>query len=153
MLAVHIVLSLCFILNVPLPLFNQNTLLGYYKSYAALGPFFTDKSVSSTYLMGVSFKTEDWSPWAFPQLTSHQNYLDQLDYEQLKRAEFEKLLSWYALSANQQTGIQDYLTQYLTTRYSTNEHIDSVGLMVLKRSGSNLEVQTDTLSINFYPVE
>jgi len=152
LLSTHIALAVCFIFSIwPTPFFERNSFLKYYKDYAAIGPFFTEQSVQSTYLLGVSFKNDDWSTWSYPQLTNHQRYLKGISYQQLKRAEFEKQLSRYCLT-DRLPAFQKFLTNYLIREYSTGRPVDSVRVMVLRRSGNKMKIDVDTLSITYYQV-
>ena len=121
-----------------MPLFNQASVLSYYRNYSALGPFFTDNSVKATYLMGVSVNEQEWY---YPQLSSHQKYLEQFSYQQLKRAEFEKLLAWYAA----QPGKREYICDYLS-RIHSNSSEGSLEVLSLIKYADGLNMLVDTLN-------
>ncbi len=138
----------CFIFDFHMPSFNQSSLFNYYKSYSVLGPFFTDKSVRSTYLLGVERNDQESY---YPQLSSHQEYLSKFSYQQLKRADFEKLLSWYSLSFDKLPAFRIYLLSYLYQQQPALKDIDSISIIILNRYGEYPEVNTDTLKIFQYP--
>ena len=152
-LTAHLLFVSCFIFKVPLPLFDRIQVLRYYQSYATLGPFFTEKSVSWTYLMEVSHKTGQWSPWYSPQLDSHQKYLNRMDYQQLKRAEFEKLLAWYALAADEDPEISEYLLDYLKVNLPQDHKTDSVRITITRRMGNYPVVRIDSLGMYQYALQ
>ena len=141
-LVIHMGLSLCFCFNIPVPLFN-NPWLKYYQSYAAVGPFFTDNSVRSSYLMGVSDKQH---PWSYPQLANHQSYLRQMNYQALKRAEFEKFLAWHVLGLDNNEDLRQYLLKYLRETEASWQHADSIYLQVIRKVGNYPQIDSYTLA-------
>ena len=109
--------------------------------------------LASTYLMGISpgQQGDIQSTQVFPQLVSHKQYLDRFSYQAIKRAEFEKLLSWYALSV-EQPDMERFILTYLDRHYSKDPSSGEEVITVLKRWGRDFKIQVDTLSSKKYPL-
>jgi len=134
--------------------FEKNTLTRYYKDYTALGPFFTVKSVMSTYYFGYSYKSSQWSQVAYPVTENHQKYLSSGSYTRLKRAEFEKFLagSVYSEEEVNYNKYKAYLIEYINTEYLHQQTIDSVRVLVFRDSSYQRKIHTDTTRIISYQI-
>ncbi len=150
-LLLHTTLSVGFAFNIPGLSFESIPLMNYYRSYAAIGPFFTEKSVSTSYLMAISIKGDNWSEWAYPQIDSHTDYLKHQSYQKLKQAEFEKLMSWYVLS-NRDSTFNNYILQYFKNRYPEISTGDSLKVMVQEQSGQNSTLSKNILDTRYFLV-
>ncbi len=144
----HVLISAAMIFSpIVSNIFEKNILTRYYKDYTALGPFFTVKSVRSTYYLGYNYKTNKWSEVVYPVIENHQKYLRRGGYTWLKRAEFEKYLAGSVYS-DEKEGIkqhENYMVEYLLDEYLHDRSMDSVRVLVLKDFYSGKKLQTDTI--------
>lgn len=155
--ALHLIISLAIVFDSGTSqYFERNLLFSYYKGYSVLGPFFTARSVSSSYEIAFAFKGEGghyWSEWVYPQRDSHNRYLNYYSYHHLKRGEFEKYMTWRSIDPQDNfiTGnTDDYLPQYLLKKYPPKQPLDSIGVIILLHYAKEYQITTDTIRVIKY---
>ena len=143
-LSVHIVLTILIITFPKIRQHLSGALGQYYQSYAAIGPFFTEKSLSSSYELLYSVKADGWGPWISPQQLNHSTFCSKFDYQELKRGEYVKYLAWKLVSDPNPATLQ-YISDYISNASPDSPHIDSLRITTVLHSAEGRLIKTDTL--------
>ncbi len=144
-LFVHISTTLILIVSPKFAEQFSNFPAKYYRSYAAIGPFFTDKSLNSSYDLIYAVKSKYWQPWINPQRDNYNLFIKNFAYSKLKQAEFEKHLAWKIYSEFPENKTLDFAFQHLSQQIANIEKFDSIRICVLWRHIDDGNLKTDTL--------
>ena len=149
-LAVHLILSMVFIVNRS---FLINTRISkVYRPYLIPGPFFGSDRIINSYSLFVSWKLNgQWSHPISPSKDNFDKYNERLNPTDIYRSRFERALYQGIVLKPGQTaaGItlgKDFhqLKRYLTDRYVPRE-ADSIRLLFTRRQAVHFKSKLDTL--------
>ena len=151
-LAVHVFLSLVFILN-PGALIRTH-ISRIYRIYLLPGPFFDADRIINSYSLYVSWKSKgQWSIPISPAKESFKRYNRWFNPADIYRSRFERTLySGLVLKQGQSaagvSGDEEFqrLKRYLTDRYVPRE-ADSIRLWITKKKSQHFKTSLDTLYI------
>ena len=149
-LALHLILSLVFILN-PGSLMKTR-ISRIYRTYLLPGPFFDSERIINSYSLYLSWKSNgEWSSPICPARDNFARYNSRFNPTDIYRSRFERTLYQGLILKPGQTadGITrdkefQQLKRYLSDRYVPRE-ADSICLLITRKKSQDFKTSLDTL--------